>query len=229
MTGVILQVRLDSSRMPGKALLTIGGRTVVEHVMMRLNRVETDAHVLACDEASFDILAPFARKAGFTLFAGSKDDVLSRFVAAAESMRITTVVRATGDNPLVAPEFASLSLEAHVRDGADHTIVTGLPIGTGVEIVETSALVRANSESDSAYDHEHVTPYIYSHSELFRLKRIPSELGNQAAGARVTLDTPSDYRRLLRIFRDTGEGVDLPSFETLRLWLEAHPTEETSS
>ena len=215
--------------MPGKALLTIGRRTVVEHVMLRLKRVTTDAHLLACDPSSSDILAPLARNAGFVLFVGSREDVLSRYVAAAQNIGITTVVRATGDNPLVAPEFADLSLESHRAAGADHTIVTGLPIGTGVEIVETSALVRANRESDSTYDHEHVTPYVYSHPELFRLNRVPAGLGATAAGARVTLDTLSDYRRLLRIYRETGEGAELPAFDTLRMWLEAHPTEGTSA
>ncbi len=223
MTGVILQVRLDSSRMPGKALLTIGPRTVFEHVMHRLKVVRADVHVAACDESSADILGPLARAAGFLLVPGPKEDVLARYILAAVTAGVSTIIRATGDNPLVSHEYANRSLEAHRREGADHTIFTGLPTGSGVEIVERSALERAARESSDAYDHEHVTPYIYNHPDSFHLHRVAAPLPEALADSRVTLDTPEDYRTLLRIYRELGREGDFPSFDTLCEWLVLQP------
>lgn len=229
MTGVILQVRLDSSRMPGKALLVIGRRTVFEHVMHRLRRIRASAYIAACDESSAEILGPLAARAGFTLVPGPKEDVLSRYLLAAGRSGIDTIIRATGDNPLVSAEYANSSLDAHLRDGADHTIVTGLPIGCGVEVVERKALERAARESGDAYDHEHVTPYLYGHPEMFRLQRIPADLPGSLAASRVTLDTPDDYRQLLRIYRELAQEGELPEFSSLCGWLLSRPRTGESS
>ena len=161
MTGVFLQVRLDSLRLPKKALLELGGVTVIEHAMQSLRRVSAEHHVVLTDERSGPLLEPLAVKCGFDLFAGPRDDVLQRYVLAGRKFGVDRVVRATGDNPLVSWELASRLLSIHQEDNADFSAFDGPPLGTGVEIVEVAALERAVVESDDEYDHEHVTPYLY--------------------------------------------------------------------
>jgi len=213
MTGVFIQVRLGSTRLPGKALLTLGSCTIIEHAMRKMRDVLADCHALVCDDESEEVLTPLARRCGFEIFGGPREDVLERFVLAIDNFGVDTIVRATGDNPLLSTEYANLSLDAHASAKADYTTYLGLPVGTGVEVVSADALRRARSESGDPYDHEHVTPYVYR-SGHFRLNRPQSGLDASLGTAHVTVDTVDDYRRLLQFVVRAG-GEDLPDFQTL--------------
>lgn len=203
---IILQARLDSSRLPGKALLPLADRTVIEHAMTALNGVPAGCRVLATDDAGARAFEPYARSCGFELFAGPKEDVLRRFSLAAEAFGASRIIRATGDNPLVSAALASRLLVAQEREGWDYGGFTGPPVGTGVEVVRAEALLEADRLAVEPYDREHVTPYLYHHPETYSvsLQRAPEEYC--APEMRVTLDTAEDYRSLQRIFADCYRG-----------------------
>lgn len=217
MTGVFLQVRLDSARLPRKALLRLAGVTVIEHAMLALRRVSARHHVVVTDEVSSQDLEPLAVNCGFDLFVGPADDVLARFVFAGRKYGVTRVVRATGDNPLVSEELASLVVSTHERARADYSAFEGPPLGTGVEVVEFSAMERALSESEDPYDHEHVTPFLYRNPALFRTNRTTAP-AEYCLDARVTLDTQEDFDHLEKVFDELYDGTPIPTLQ-LVAWL----------
>lgn len=100
MTVIILQARLDSSRLPEKALLPLGDRPMVFRVVEALAHVPCDRRVLACPQDSETVFAPLAEEAGFYLFVGSKEDVLDRFSGAARRFDARWIIRATGDKSM---------------------------------------------------------------------------------------------------------------------------------
>ena len=108
MTGVFLQVRLDSSRLPRKALLDLGGRPVIVRAMEALDGVPADIRALVTTDDSRASLSPLASSCGWEIHCGSKDDVLSRYLGAASRYGTDTIIRATGDNPLVSGHLAAL-------------------------------------------------------------------------------------------------------------------------
>ena len=217
-TAVFLQARLDSTRLPRKALLPLAGRPVIEHAMDSLRRVRADLHVLLTDEASFAELKPHATLCGFLSFAGPKEDVLARFALAAREYRVDRIIRATGDNPLVSRELAQGLLLLHEKAGAAFSAFSGPPIGTGVEIVEAEALLCAADSAVDPYEREHVNPYLYRRPEQFAVNRPQAGEEFCLPGARVTLDTEEDYRFLLAVYRELYDGE---AVETDRLvaWL----------
>ena len=169
MTAVFLQVRLDSTRLPEKALIKIRNLTIIEHAMRALKQIGTDKYFLLTTKECIEKLKPLADKWGFDLFSGSKDDVLDRFVQAARKWKIKPVIRATGVNPLVSSELAIEVLREHNSLSAEYSNWTDAPLGTGIEIIETKALVKADLQTDSIYDREHVTPWIYNNPDRFKL------------------------------------------------------------
>ena len=213
MTGILLQVRLDSSRLPGKALLPLGGKTVIEQVMDSLAAVQTDVHAVVTDEASAGELEPLIRKSTFEMFIGPKEDVLMRYIKAAGHFGLDTIVRATGDNPLVSSRLANLLLTrfAAVSPSPDYIAFTGPPIGTGVEVVKRSALERASTETEEPYYREHVCPYVYEHPGEFHIQRLDAPVEFCSPDKKVTLDTQDDYERLLEIYDDiyTGSPINV--------------------
>jgi spore coat polysaccharide biosynthesis protein SpsF len=168
--------------------------------MEALNRVPAELRILACPEDAAADFAPLAAEAGFTLFTGPKDDVLSRYCLALRRFGIQYALRATGDNPFVfADAAAAINAEALALD-ADYAGYSGLPLGAGVESVSANALFRAEAEAVSAHDREHVCPYLYAHPELFLLHRPPSPPRWQGADIRLTVDTADDYERAQALF-----------------------------
>jgi spore coat polysaccharide biosynthesis protein SpsF len=195
MTAIVLQARLDSKRLPGKALLLLEGKPVIFRVMEALNNVPADLRILACPDDSLSPFTPLAKEADFEIFAGPKEDVLERYCRVIRHFSIKRVIRATGDNPFVFTDAAvAINAEAAVLN-ADYSGYSGLPVGAGVESVCADALLRACKEAASAFDHEHVCPYLYSHPEIFKLHRPLSPLRWQSPEIRLTVDTREDFDR----------------------------------
>lgn len=224
--GVFLQVRLDSTRLPQKALLPLSGKPVVELAMEALKQVPADVYALVTDSDSYRALSAHANAVGFETFSGPKEDVLQRYADAINYFQVDTVIRATGDNPLVSGECGAQLLELynelrnehrkehrknqpedHQRErGLDYCGFDGLPVGTGVECVRAEALLRANREAESSYDREHVCPYLYNHPDRFKVYRPVAPKECFFPEMRVTLDTDRDYRRLQTIFDTLYSG-----------------------
>jgi len=200
LTCIVLQARIDSSRLPGKALLPVDGKPLIFRVMEALNNVSANLRILACTEDSLSSFAPLATQAGFEIFAGPKDDVLERYCQVIRHFKITRVIRATGDNPFVFTDAAAAINAEALALNADYAGFFGLPYGAGVESVCADALLRAGSEAASPYDREHVCPYLYTHPELFNLHRPFAPSRWQGSNIRLTVDTREDFDRALVLY-----------------------------
>lgn len=200
MVAVFLQARLGSTRLPRKALLPLAGDTVLGHAMSALRCIHAEQFWLLTDKDSYNELQPVAERHGFDCLAGPKEDVLRRFALAAEKLAPEWVFRATGDNPLVSAELANMLLEDPGCIGSACSGYRGPPIGMGVELIETKALLRAHLKAASQHEREHVTPYIYNNPDSFSVYLGTPPAQYCLPEARVTLDTVSDYRYLEQIF-----------------------------
>ncbi|MDR2053216.1 MAG: spore coat protein [Treponema sp.] len=214
--GIVLQARLDSTRLPEKALKDLRGEPMIYRVMEALNRVPADVRVLACPENCLDVFGPLAERAGFGIFGGPEDDVLGRYCGAIRRFGIDRVIRATGDNPFVFADAASaLNAGAEALD-ADYAGYAGLPLGAGVESVKSEALFRAEREAADGPEREHVCPYLYAHPELFTLHRPLAPQVWQGPDMRLTVDTAEDlcraqllYDVLTRSAADRYSGAEI--------------------
>jgi spore coat polysaccharide biosynthesis protein SpsF len=220
MTGVFLQARIDSSRLPGKALLLIRGKALLFHAMESLKKVPADIHVLLTEEGSLAALSPLAGQAGFEIFSGSKADVLKRFCDALAVFPVDTLIRATGDNPLVSWEMASRLLKEHRKLKADYSGYFGLPTGCGVEVVRAESLLKAQRESSDPYDREHVTPYIYKNPRIFSLHR-PLAPARRRASFSVSVDTQEDFDRVAAVFSAIYRDGPV-ALKELMAWIRSH-------
>ena len=217
MTALVLQARLDSSRLFEKALLPLGGRPLIFRVMEAFLTLPCDAKILACPEDSLSSFAPLAEEAGFTVIPGSKEDVLARYCLVIRKTGADRIIRATGDNPFVFVDAAAfLDREASAL-GTDYAGYSGLPYGAGVESVASDALLRAEKEAKNRAEREHVCPYLYGHPEIFRLHRPPAPGKWQGPELRITVDTREDYDEAVALYdrllslpgkeRNLGENV----------------------
>ena len=201
---VIVQCRLSSTRLPGKALKDLGGNSVLARVLSAMKNVKADYYYVATDEDSYEQLLPVCRENGFECFAGPLDDVLLRFTMLLEKLKTKTVIRATADNPFLfyeaAEESAALFEEKNKGKGScDYLTFSGLPHGSGVEVFSAESLIKAAKETSDPYDHEHVGPALYNHKEKYKCEFVPSPRRYDFTELRTTIDTYSDYLRAVSI------------------------------
>ncbi|WP_037571237.1 cytidylyltransferase domain-containing protein [Spirochaeta cellobiosiphila] len=216
--AVFLQVRLDSTRLPNKALKPIMGIPAVVHAMRSLSLIPTDYHVVLTTEDSQSALADIVNNEGWDLYIGSKSDVLDRYYKASLTYEVEEIIRATGDNPLVSYEWAIKAIEQRQLKDADYCGYQGLPIGTGVEVVKASALKRAWTESTQPYHREHVMPYLYENPDKFRIHKPLVDVRYRLWNSSVTMDTQEDYDYIKKIFNSLYHKEPI-SFEDLQHWL----------
>src|SRR5208283_1577885 len=138
-TGVFVQVRLGSTRLPSKALLPLPGGCLIQHVMRSLTAVPADVRALLTDGNSVAALRPLAEAEGFQVFAGPDEDVLGRYCMASRLYGTDRVIRATGDNPLTSARLALDIIREHERADADLSHFVGVPWGSGIEVVSAAA------------------------------------------------------------------------------------------
>ncbi len=211
-TAVIVQCRMSSTRLPGKALMPLGGKPVLAWVLSAMRKVRADSYYVATDEASAAALEPVCAEYGFGCHAGPLDDVLERYCGLIRKINAETVVRATADNPFLFYEAAQESLDEFVRrrkgrNPCDYLTFTGLPHGSGVEVFSGAALLKAAELTESPFDREHVGPALYNHQDQFRCDFIPAPPRYSCPSLRTTIDTYSDYIRASAVVMENSGGI----------------------
>lgn len=199
MTIIAAQCRLSSTRLPSKALLPLGGKTVLDWTLAAMKKVKADDYYVATDSSSYEALKPVCERNGFKIFEGPLEDVLARYCALIEESNCDVVLRATADNPFLFYEAAQSLLDEFEsrskNEDFDYITYTGLPHGSGIEVFKAASLLKARALTNLAYDHEHVGPSLYNHPEHFKSLFLPSPAQWYYPSLRTTIDTITDYKR----------------------------------
>lgn len=213
--AAIIQARMGSTRLPGKTLADLHGNPVIDHVIERVSRAEAirDTVVAITANVEDDVLAEHLRQLGVSFVRGSSDDVLARYVLAAEFASAEVIVRITADCPLLDPEIIDTVVEAFggppVVDYCSNGLRRTYPIGMDVEVFSRAALDRAHQEATLPHEREHVTPYIYQHPELFRLRNVEAPKWAAHPEVRLTLDEELDLQVIREVASHVSPGAGL--------------------
>jgi len=216
MTGLIIQARMGSTRLPNKMTLPFyQGQGVFTLLLKKLlTKFNPQQIVLATSNRPRDqILIDAASQFEIPHFAGSEKNVLDRFIKAAHHFKFEKIIRICADNPFFDIEHLELFMKEISNNDLDYVYyitANGKPsiktqLGLFSEAVSLSALEKVNVKTDSPLFHEHVTNYIYENPELFRLKPIPLPAYANKENIRLTLDTQADYDLEKEIFKIYGK------------------------
>lgn len=193
---------MGSSRLPGKVLKKVNGKTFLEHGFERLLLAKTiDNCVIATTtEPSDDAILEFSASKNWNCYRGSETNVLDRYYQAANEYPADIIVRVTSDCPLLDPDLIdtvvnSLTDKLSTHDYASNTLAPRtFPRGLDVEAFTFTALKKAWLEATEHPHLEHVTPYINSQPGLFN--SISIQHSSDQSKHRWTLDTQQDHELL---------------------------------
>lgn len=203
-THLIIQARMNSSRLPGKVLKTVLGKTLLEYQIERLKRVtQADKIIVATTVNSIDdAIVDLCDRLDIQTYRGSESDVLSRYVGAAQQFDSQTIVRITSDCPLIDPELIDRAIEFYQSNKFDYISTNELiyPRGMDVEIFSRQMLELDHLKAQKPDEREHVTPYFYQNPDRFSIGTYSEPI--QAANYRLTVDTPEDFQ-LIKLLLET--------------------------
>jgi len=206
-TVIITQARMTSTRLPGKVMKKVLGKPLLEYHIERLKRVRTaDEIIVATTNNDIDdVIVTLARKLNVCYYRGSEEDVLLRYYEAAKEAKADVVVRVTSDCPLIDPEIVDMSIRFYLDnveryDYVSNTIKRTYPRGMDTEVFDVCVLNDVHERVKSPVDREHVTRYIYTHPEQYRLGYILHE--EDLSNHRWTVDTDEDFRLIRKIIEE---------------------------
>jgi len=241
-TIAIIQGRMGSSRLPGKVLLDIAGKPMLQHVVerTRLARSLNAVIVATTLDPSDDPVAEFCLSQGYPCTRGSLHDVLDRYYQAARAHQAEIVVRITADCPLIDPGLIDQTVRLVSEKGPvgidfacnrlPPPFSRSFPIGLDVEVCTFTALERAWRESSEIFHREHVMPYIYQDVSLsavgqnlatglsprgFRIALLNHE--PDYGTLRWTVDTPEDLAFIREIFARLADKTQFTWYDVLRI------------
>lgn len=205
--GVIIQARMSSSRLPCKILKELpgtNGATVLETVVKRASNAFGDSSVIVAtsDKEDDDIIEKEAIKYGASVYRGSLDDVLARYVGAAKKFKLDYIIRVTSDCPCIDPQIIQTITQSLIDGGYDYASNVEkrtFPHGLDVEAFTAESLFKADRDEKRPEIREHVTYHIRITEGFKRFSyKMPS--GENFSNIRVTLDTNEDYLALCAFF-----------------------------
>lgn len=198
----MIQARCGSSRLPGKILMDLCGKPVLQRVIERVQRSKLLDEVFVVTSIGKENL-PVLRLCsdlGIRVFAGAENDVLDRYYQLAKLVRPDYVVRVTADCPCFDWELLDLAISSMSTE-MDYLADFGetLPDGLDLEVIRFGALKRAWREAQMTSEREHVTQYIRKHPELFSAQNFQSPV-DEIGHLRWTLDEAEDYTLIQNIY-----------------------------
>lgn len=205
---VVVQVRMASTRLPGKILMPLAGEPLLLRMLERVSAAKTPftTVVATTTDVSDDPVRELCRQHRYPCFSGHPADLLDRHYRAGLEQGADAVAKIPSDCPLIDPVAIDLVLGTFLENAARFDFVSNLhpatwPDGNDVEVMHMAVLETAWREAGKPFEREHTTPFIWERPERFRLGNVEWKTGlNYSMSHRWTIDYPEDYRFLSRVY-----------------------------
>jgi len=205
----LVQARMGSTRLPGKVLKSIVNKPMIELLLTRLSKSSEldDIIVAASEETENDKLQSVVESLGYKCTRGSEKNVLNRFYQSAKEVDADVIVRITGDCPLVDSNLVDECIQGYKSNKVDYfsnVDPASYPDGLDIEVMSFESIKRANNETDSDFDREHVTPYIRNSDSFSKSSMSYTE---DLSSQRWSVDEPEDLTVVTNVFEYFSPNV----------------------
>ena len=198
----IIQARMGSSRLPGKVLKEVNGKPLLLHQIERLKTCRWIDQLLVAttNEQQDNQIVEFCEKYNINVFRGSENNVLERYYKAWEKFGGETIVRLTSDCPIIDAEIVDETIKYYLNNNFDYvsnTLERTFPRGLDTEVFSADALKVSYNAAILERDKEHVTPYIYTNPDKFKMGSYKGQ--TDYSQYRWTVDTAEDFELIERL------------------------------
>lgn len=225
-TAILLSIREKSTRLPGKVLKELNGKTVTEHLINRIKSVaEADYIIIATSDDPRDrVFEDIARKTGIECFFGDQDDKLKRYYQVCKKYDLSGVVIVDGDDILCFPEIMASNINLLKESSSDAIFWKNLPLGAASSALTTEALKRV-LELKAENDTEVWGGYFINNKKFNVLFKETNDELLEHPEVRMTLDYAEDFDFLIDIFNRLYHNDRLfTSYELMNYIINENPS-----
>lgn len=229
-----IEARMTSSRFPGKVLMEINGKPVLQILIERLSKSGyiDEIIIAATNRSEDDPIEELGKKLGIFTFRGSEDDVLGRVVRAVESVNGDVIVEITGDCPLIDPEVVDSVIEKYLSEDIKYDYVTNIgyvgdsireiPIGMDVRVFSFHDLKEISEITSDPEDREHVSLYFFrTGKDKYKLLNIDTPgKWKRDYNPRLCLDTKEDFELIKNIYESLSSFNEYFTLEDILNYLD---------
>jgi spore coat polysaccharide biosynthesis protein SpsF len=223
--GIISQARMTSTRLPGKVLLKIKDRTVLDYHLERLQQSGIQVYIATTTNFSDDVICRWAEPKEVPFYRGDEQNVLSRYYNCALENNLDIIVRVTSDCPLIDGDLIGRAVKEYInlnnnRIYYSNCLLRTFPRGFDFEIFSFALLEEAYLKATTESQKEHVTPYIHQNvSGYVHLRHYTRQEDDH--DYRITLDTSEDFTLIRKLIEEYN--CDHKSAEEIIVVLKANP------
>lgn len=228
----IVEARMGATRLPGKTLMKIEGKPLLEILLERIKSSDLLDEIIVATTTNKedDVIVDFCKKQDYKFFIGSEEDVLDRVLNAAKMFKGDIIIELTADCPLVDAELVDKMVKFYFKGEYDFisTINTDtsppgrtFPVGYDLRIFSTKILEEIDRLTKDPYDRENVSSYIFNHPEKYKLGIFKAENKLRDPTIRLTIDYKEDFllmKKIIEHFKD-----HLVSLEKLIKFIKENP------
>ncbi|MCP3850907.1 MAG: NTP transferase domain-containing protein [Gammaproteobacteria bacterium] len=207
MLFIVIQARMTSTRLPGKIMLPLCHKPVLQIMLERLASFHQNIIIATTNDGSEQPIVDLCQKMGVKFFRGDTHNVLERYYFAATQFKAQSkdvIVRLTSDCPLIDPDITQSTIDYYRKNSFDYVGAgtgSGFPRGMDTEVFSYELLKEAYQNARQDYEKEHVTPYIYKTRGKYLKLGQYSNINNHSK-YRLTLDEESDYQAIQAVYSE---------------------------
>ena len=203
----LIQSRLNSKRLPKKALIKIFNYSLIEHVFLRLKKSKLISQIVICisNKKIDDRLAEILKSKKIPFMRGDLKNVANRLLMVAKRKKVESFVRISGDSPLIDYEVVDNLIKIYNKNKREADIFTNIfprtfPSGQSVEIIKVKVL-KDNIKYFKHSEKEHVTEFFYKNSTKFKIKNMINKNKIYKLNNKLSIDTLDDLKFLKKKYK----------------------------
>jgi len=227
----IIQARMGSTRLPGKVMMSLAGKPMLQHIIERVKRCKNIEFIVVATTSKKESnpIIEVAKKCKVEIFKGSENDVLDRFYRTALKFKADIIVRITADCPLISPDVVDKVILRYKQSKADYALSISrennpfaYPRGINVEVFSFQVLKELNKLAKEQHHREHVTTYIEDNFSKYKIEWVEAEEELRRPQYRLTVDTKEDFKLVSSIYNNFSKN-EFITLEQVIKFLDANP------
>ena len=223
----IIAARMSSSRLPGKVLLKIGEKTILQIMIERVKYSKTIDKIIIATSTNpdNDIIEKVCNKLEITCIRGSEEDLISRYKLICDQIKPDIIVKMGADSPLIDPLVIDKVVNTFLNGKYDYVSNYGIPKtypeGCTADVYTVTTLNEAFQEAKKPSEREHISPFMWNRPEKYSFFRV--DYKKDLSNYRLSLDYHEDFIVIKSIFE--ALNIKNPNFtlEDIISWLDSNP------
>ena len=215
---------MGSTRLPGKVLLSVKGKFLIEYLLERVKKAKLGFPIIIAtsNEAIDDPIESFCDHKAIDCYRGSCLDVASRFGGVIDSYCLDFFVRLSGDSPLLDGTILkkAMGMMTDSTDLVTNVYPRSYPRGQSVEIMRAECFRKTLPCMKKDLDREHVTSFFYRNAFEFKIRNLLNTVSSSTTS--MAVDTKEDFNRFKRLIESLGDSWIGMTYEELLVRMQKH-------